>query len=95
MSLVTDYMMSLWVQEIKACLVHAVAARQRIAGRATYLLTHRTMTVPTAIDCAASSIHHSPLSQMLPLGKDATSSPEHEQSTLSSNPLHGSSRLAL
>lgn len=43
----------------------------------THLLTHRTMTVPTAMDCAASSIHHSPLSHMLPLGSDAAPRPKH------------------
>jgi hypothetical protein len=32
----------------------------------TYLHTQRTMTVPTAMLCAASNIHHSPLSQIDP-----------------------------
>ena len=32
----------------------------------TYLHTHLTITVPTAMLCAARSIHHSPLSQMPP-----------------------------
>ena len=32
----------------------------------TYLHTHRTITVPTAMLCAARSIHHSPLSHNPP-----------------------------
>ncbi len=45
-------------------------------GEKSHLVTQRTITVPMAMDCAASSIHHSPLSHMLPLlGRDTESHP--------------------
>ncbi len=53
------------------------------------------MTVPTAMDCAASSIHHSPLSQMLPLGSDTASksaSPNHAMSDANPRSTSGASR---
>ena len=57
----------------------------------TYLHTHRTMTVPTAMDCAASNIHHSPLSHNDPSRRNALSASAPSLFTTDFNASSGSS----
>jgi hypothetical protein len=64
----------------------------------TYLHTQRTITVPTAMDCAARSIHHSPLSQSPPPPSmplvTAAAAPAKSPATIASSAAPGNSSIS-